>query len=431
MLFCLNHNRTRESMLLVAETQNLRRLLNINKKVRVMTRWLMKTNILAQFSLATECLEWFRSAMWAKRMHTESTERSQYLAFKTITRRLDDERAERDFYSSEDFSFIHIVYSNFRMSRLKSMTQRVWNIIIIIIRNTSVRVDAFMTTIINTVTSKKLSDSLIFIDDKNFNIEDWLFVIKNKLKENADWFSIETSKKIYVRTRIDEDAMKHLTSRFKKDSIKSFLIAEEIFDDFNRVFDDFNKRINVLKTYKRLKQIEANKEFHIFFAKFQRLTSDSKIYDETILLKDLKNKMSWDLQKTLTSNIYKAIDLYKFARFCQFTDQTLRDVDSKIKNVNRDDYEESTSKNNASYQESSRDQSNTSRFESQILTSSRIISQTSIEEQVNAFSCYNCEKSEHITRRCSESKKLNLNSFVREIEEHVLDNDNQNESRKE
>jgi hypothetical protein len=137
VLFCLNHSRTRESMLLVAETQNLRRLLNINKKVRVMTRWLMKTDILAQFSLTIECLEWFRSAMWAKRVHTESTERSQYFAFKTTTRRLDDERAERDFYSSEDFSLIHIVYSNSRMSRLKSMTQRVWNIIIIIIEKRS------------------------------------------------------------------------------------------------------------------------------------------------------------------------------------------------------------------------------------------------------------------------------------------------------
>jgi hypothetical protein len=133
MLFCLNHNRTRESMLLVVETQNLRRLLNINKRVRVMTKWLMKTDILAQFSLTIECLEWFRSIVWAKRMHTKSTDRSQYFAFKTITCRLDDERAKRDFYSSEDFSLIHIVYNNSRMSRLKSMTQRVWNIIIIII----------------------------------------------------------------------------------------------------------------------------------------------------------------------------------------------------------------------------------------------------------------------------------------------------------
>jgi hypothetical protein len=132
MFFYSNHSRTRESMLFIVETQNLRRLLNINKKVKVMTRWLMKTNILTQFSLTIECLEWFRSAMWAKRMHTKSTDRSQYFAFKMTMRRLDDERTKRDFYFSEDFSFIHIVYSNFRMSRLKSMTQRVWNIIIII-----------------------------------------------------------------------------------------------------------------------------------------------------------------------------------------------------------------------------------------------------------------------------------------------------------
>jgi hypothetical protein len=46
ILFCLNHNHTRENMLFVVETQNLRRLLNINKRVKVMTRWLMKTNIL-------------------------------------------------------------------------------------------------------------------------------------------------------------------------------------------------------------------------------------------------------------------------------------------------------------------------------------------------------------------------------------------------
>jgi hypothetical protein len=256
--------------------------------------------------------------------------------------------------------------------------------------------------------------------------------MRNKLEENADWFSIETSKKTYVRIKIDEDAMKHLTSRFKKDSIKSFLIVEEIFDDLNRIFDDFNKKVNVLKTYKRLKQIKTNKKFHTFFAKFQRLISDSKIYDETILLEDLKNKMFWNLQKRLTSDIYKTIDLYGFARFCQFTNQTLRDVNSKIRNVSRDDYEESISKNNANYQKSFRDHSNTSRFRSQTSTSFRTISQTSIEKQVNAFSCYNCEKSEHLTRNCKIFRKLNSNNFVREIEKNISNQNNLDvESKKE
>jgi hypothetical protein len=261
--------------------------------------------------------------------------------------------------------------------------------------------------------------------------------MRDKLEKNVDWFSTETSKKTYVRTRIDEDSMKHLTSRFKKNSIKSFLIAEEIFDDLNRMFDDFNKKVNVLKTYRRLKQVEMNKEFHTFFAEFQRLANDSKIYDETILLEDLKNKMFWDLQKTLTSNIYKAIDLYEFVHLCQFIDQTLRDVDNKIRNVNRDEYEESesvskSSSNNqkSSNQESSRDQSNTSRSRFQTSASFRVVNQTSIE-QINAFKCYNCEKFEHIIKRCFESKKFNSNNFVREIEKNVFDNNDQNESKKE
>jgi hypothetical protein len=160
-----------------------------------------------------------------------------------------------------------------------------------------------------------------------------------------------------------------------------------------------------------------NKKFHTFFAEFQRLASDSKIYDETILLEDLKNKMFWDLQKTLISNIYKAIDLYEFVRLCQFIDQTLRDVNNKTRNANRDEYEESdsTSRNNANNQESLRDQSNALRFKSQRSASFYVFSQASIEEQVNAFHCYRCGKSEHIARNCDNFKKFNSNSFVREM----------------
>jgi hypothetical protein len=144
------------------------------------------------------------------------------------------------------------------------------------------------------------------------------------------------------------------------------------------------------------------------------------------------------LQKTLASNIYKAIDLYEFARLCQFIDQTLRDVDSKAKNINRDEYEESESisRNNLNNQESSnqesfRDQSNTFRFRFQTLASSRVFTQASIEEQVNVFNCYNCEKSEYLARNCKASKKLNSNNFVREIEKNVSNDDDQNESKKE
>ena len=124
---------------------------------------------------------------------------------------------------------------------------------------------------IKIINSKKLSNLFIFTNEKNSNIDDWLSVMKNKLKENENWFSNEIQKKTYVRTRLKENVMKHLSFRFKKKSIKSFAFVEKIFDDFNRIFENFNKWITALKVYRRFKQMKVYKEFHIFWAEFQRV----------------------------------------------------------------------------------------------------------------------------------------------------------------
>jgi hypothetical protein len=42
--------------------------------------------------------------------------------------------------------------------------------------------------------------------------------------------------------------------------------------------------------------------------------------------KDLKNKMSYELQKVLVIESYKVIDLHEFVKMCRYTDQTLKDV---------------------------------------------------------------------------------------------------------
>jgi hypothetical protein len=87
-------------------------------------------------------------------------------------------------------------------------------------------------------TFKKLPDSFVFTDDKDLIIDDWLSIMRNKMKDNANWFSIDVQQKAYVRIRIDDNAMKHLISRFFKNSIKSYTIADEIFDDLYQIFDD-------------------------------------------------------------------------------------------------------------------------------------------------------------------------------------------------
>jgi hypothetical protein len=275
-----------------------------------------------------------------------------------------------------------------------------------------------------------LSDSSVFTDDKDLIIDDWLSVMRNKLKENADWFLIDVQQKAYVRIRIDEDAMKHLISRFFKNSIKSYIISEEIFDDLYQIFDDSNRRTNALKAYRRLKQIESFKDFNTFWAEFQRLVSDSELYNQEALLEDLKDKMFYELQKTLAIESYKAIDLHEFAKMCRYTDQTLRDVNNKFRNT-REDFNSDVEReeitvivnSNQNNQNSNRSISR-SRFEiseSEFGSNSRAITQSSSENQVNFINCYNCEKSDHYSRNCRQLRKMNLNSFVREMNVYERD----------
>ncbi len=57
MLFCNDRIENRQSMLRDGGTTDLRRLLNTERGLKASVNWLMKTDILTQFSLARECLE--------------------------------------------------------------------------------------------------------------------------------------------------------------------------------------------------------------------------------------------------------------------------------------------------------------------------------------------------------------------------------------
>jgi hypothetical protein len=154
------------------------------------------------------------------------------------------------------------------------------------------------------------------------------------------------------------------------------------------------------------------------------------LYNQKTLLEDLKDKMSYELQKTLATKSYKATDLHEFVKMCRYIDQTLRDVNNKSRreeffnDAARD--EEVTvivnsNQNNQINQNADRSISR-SRFEISE-SSSRATTQSSSENQVNFINCYNCEKFDHFFRNCRQLRKMNSNSFVREMNVHERDDD--------
>jgi hypothetical protein len=57
LLFCMNRATNKQRMFKIDETTNLRKLLNIEKKFKTSINWLMKINLLTQFSLIKKCLK--------------------------------------------------------------------------------------------------------------------------------------------------------------------------------------------------------------------------------------------------------------------------------------------------------------------------------------------------------------------------------------
>ncbi len=113
-------------------------------------------------------------------------------------------------------------------------------------------------------------------------------------------------------------------------------------------------------------------------------------------------------------------------------------MNTKSRNI-RDEYEESTSRKNLNNQESNREQSSASRSRSKTSKSNannqnsnnREMSKALEFDQVNAFICYNCDKADHIARVCRAFKKMNLNNFVRKIDEDQTKEEDLETSRKE
>lgn len=256
--------------------------------------------------------------------------------------------------------------------------------------------------------SPKLPDPPMFSDNKEPDIDEWISAMRNKFQANGDWYPLDENKLTYTRSRLTGDAMKHLKSRFRQNSPKPFTSAEEIFEALDVIYGDSNRRINAMKAFRRLKQTGPFRVFAAFWAEFQRLASDAEIFDTGILLEDLRDKMSYELQKALV--LETGSNLYEFAKKAQHTDQILRDLSDKKINAGSGyaSYAPAYRSNNVATPPDQPRQV-TPAFAPRQATPAVVV------PQVNTVQCFNCKGYGHISRDCRMPRNRELN--VRNIEE--------------
>ena len=172
--------------------------------------------------------------------------------------------------------------------------------------------------------SMKLPDPPVFIDGKEPSIDHWLTKMRSKLAANEDHKPTELFKKAYVENRVGGEAMGHLEPRLRKNAIKPFLTAEEMFDHLERIYGDPNRKQTAMNLFRSLRQ--GQKDFNTFWAEFQRLAAELD-HNESTLIGELKHKLNLDMRRQLATGDHEPTDLYAFAQRCQRMYQALKDVD--------------------------------------------------------------------------------------------------------
>ncbi len=184
--------------------------------------------------------------------------------------------------------------------------------------------------------SSKISNSITFEINKDDEFDIWLSLMKSKLEFNSDWYLIEVNKMIYIQSRLKSEVMKIVAFWFRQNSFKSLLIVEEILVDLERAFDDSDKKFICFFEFVKLKQTRKFKKFQTFRAEFQRLFSELS-YSENALLAELRRKISFEIQRMLTLETYRVIDIYAFTRLCIHRERFLHDVDNQTKTTEFDE----------------------------------------------------------------------------------------------
>jgi hypothetical protein len=116
---------------------------------------------------------------------------------------------------------------------------------------------------------------------------------------------------------------------------------------------------------------------------------------------------------------------------CRYIDQILRNVNNKSR---REEFFNDAARDekvivivNSNQIQNNDRLISRSRFEINEFNS-RAITQSSSENQVNIINCYNCDKSKHFFRNCRQSRKMNSNNFVREMNVHDKNNSSSHEN---
>ncbi len=248
----------------------------------------------------------------------------------------------------------------------------------------------------------KLSNSLIFIETDDSTWKTWNIKIADKLDVNANHYSTEKIRIVYVIFRLEDDADQQTYAKRHVDAFSLYQSLSELLKHLKEIYEDQNLIWKCRHEYVALKQL--NKLFSFFYSEFTRIFSFLN-YDDITLMNDIQNKINNRLQNVLSVCLIEFSSLDKLKIF-------LQDVNNKQR-VNYQLRDEQWTVKSIAASKKRFVSSSTSTSVS-ITSYVRLATFFILEPERSRMSiiCFNCKASSHLSKNCSQLKASTSTSYA-------------------
>ncbi len=258
----------------------------------------------------------------------------------------------------------------------------------------------------------KLLNSLIFIETDDSIWKTWNIKIADKLDVNANHYSTEKIRIVYVIFRLEDDADQQIYAKHHVDALSLYQSLSELLKHLKEIYEDQNLIQKCRREYVALKQL--NKLFSFFYSEFTRIFSFLN-YDDITLMNDIQNKINNHLQNALSVCLIEFSSLDKLKIFLQdvnnkqWVNYQLRDEQWTVKLI-------AASKKCFVSSSTSASVSTTSYV--------RLVTFSTLEPEWSRMSiiCFNCKALSHLSKNCSQLKTSTSTShaFTSRLNEIIM-----------